>query len=246
MALSPQKKYLAFAEETAQFGLIHVCDVSKRDDKRNKKTIEKKRTFLSLDCSSTKYITLSFDPSEESRYLVALSGEPDWRIIYWNWSSPKPLATLPASGLSKFYHAVCQPSTEGTILLLGNSTIKTCKYTQGNELLKANNITQTKSLKDQSQYSQNYVNYCWLHDGNLILGTDRGELIYITTHNMEMKYVLPTSPFDEMVIECMIPFSKGFVIGGSNATIYIYEKHEVDKKHQYVRVERKVQVLIVF
>ena len=210
MTLSPQKKFLAFAEETSQFGLIHVCDVSKKDDKRSKKTIDKKRTFLSMDCSATKYVALSFDPSEESRYLVALSGEPDWMVVYWNWSSPKPLATLSVNGLNKFYHAVFQPNIEGqtTIIVLGNSTIKSCKYVQGNGTLKANNITQTKNLKDQSQYSQNYQHYCWLSDGNLILGTDRGELIYLTAHNMEMKYVLPTSPMDEMVIECMIPFSK--------------------------------------
>lgn len=59
---------------------------------------------------------------------------------------------------------------------------------------------------------------------------------------MEVKYVLPTSPFDEMTIECIIPFSKGFIVGGNKATIYVYEKHEVDKKHQYVRVDKKIQV----
>jgi len=240
MALSPSKKYLAFAEETTQCGLIHVVDVSKRDDKRSKKSLDKKKTFLSIDCSSTKYTHLSFDPSEESRYLVAMSGEPDYRIIYWNWSAPKPMATLATNGLSKISHAVCQPGTEGTILLLGNSTIKSCKYLQGNELLKATNITQTKNLKEQ--YSQNYTNYCWLYDGNLILATDKGELIYVTAHNMEMKYVLATSPMDEMTIECIIPFSKGFIVGGSNGSIYIYEKHEVEKKNQYVRIEKKVQV----
>ena len=240
MALSPQKKYLAFAEETAQFGLIHVCDVSKRDDKRSKKSIEKKRTFLSLDCASTKFTSLSFDYMEESRYLVAMSGEPDCRIIYWNWSSPKPMATLATNGFSKIYHAICQPGYEGSMLLLGNSTLKSCKYTSGNELLKATNITQTKNLKEQ--YSQNYTNYCWLYDGNLILATDKGELIYVIAHNMEMKYVLPTSPMEEITIECMIPYSKGFIVGGSNATIYVYEKHDVEKKNQYVRIDRKVQV----
>jgi len=242
MAISPEKKYLAFAEETADFGLIHVCELTKRDDKRSKRTLEKKKTFLSLDCSARKFISLSFDPSDEGKYLVALSGEPDWRIIYWNWHSPKPMATLAAHGINRFYHAICQPSTQGTILLLGNSTLKVCKYTQGNEVLKANNITQTKSLKDQAQYSSNYINYCWLNDGNLILATDKGELIYVVTHNMEVKYVLPTSPFDEMTIECIIPFSKGFIVGGNKATIYVYEKHEVDKKHQYVRVDKKIQV----
>jgi hypothetical protein len=242
MSLSPQKKFLAFAEETDKFGLIHVCDVSKREDKRNKKSIDKKRTFLSMDCTSKKYVAISFDPSEETRYLFAMSGEPDWMIIYWNWTSPKPLATFQLTGMSKVFHAVCPPNTDGTLLLLGNSVIKSCKYTSGNDTLKVNNITQSKSLKDQTQLSQNYVNYCWLTDGNLILGTDKGELIYLIAHNMEMKYILPTSPMDDMIIECMIPFSKGFIIGGNNATIYVYEKHEVEKKHQYVRIDKKIQV----
>jgi len=242
MTLSPMKKFLAFAEETETFGLIHVCDVSKRDDKRIKKVIDKKKTFLSLDCSSKKYITLSFDPSDENKYLVALSAEPDCKIIYWNWSSPKPLATISLNNITKFHLAVCQPNVEGTILLLGNAAIRTCKYTQGNDLLKATNITQTKSLKDQLQHSQNYVNYCWLNDGNLVLVTDRNELIYVITHNMEMKFLLPSPPLEEMTIECIIPFSKGFIIGGDKASIMIYERRENDKKNPYERSGKKIQV----
>lgn len=242
MTLSPMKKFLAFAEETETFGLIHVCDVSKRDDKRIKKVIDKKKTFLSLDCSSKKYITLSFDPSDENKYLVALSAEPDCKIIYWNWSSPKPLATISLNNINKFHLAVCQPNAEGTILLLGNAAIRTCKYTQGNDLLKATNITQTKSLKDQFQHSQNYINYCWLGDGNLVLVTDRNELIYVVTHNMEMKFLLPSPPLEEMTIECIIPFSKGFIIGGDKASIMIYERRENDKKNPYERSGKRIQV----
>jgi len=50
---------------------------------------------------------------------------------------------------------------------------------------------------------------------------------------------LTTSPFDKKSIEIIIPFSKGFIVGTNNCTIYIYERIEGDPKKPYIRSDKK-------
>tara|TARA_B110000503_G_C6794566_1_gene268606 strand:- start:218 stop:364 length:147 start_codon:yes stop_codon:yes gene_type:complete len=40
----------------------------------------------------------------------------------------------------------------------------------------------------------------------------------------------------------MIPFSKGFLVGASNGTIYIFEKkNDMDPKNPFIRSDKKYQ-----
>ena len=45
----------------------------------------------------------------------------------------------------------------------------------------------------------------------------------------DYKMLLPESPGEGFYIECAIPYSKGFIIGGESGQIMIYEKSEEPK-----------------
>jgi WD40 repeat protein len=51
---------------------------------------------------------------------------------------------------------------------------------------------------------------------------------------------LPHSPLDDFEIRCIVPHSKGFVIGGSNCTFWIYNKNEKDMRNPYVKEDRRI------
>jgi hypothetical protein len=53
-------------------------------------------------------------------------------------------------------------------------------------------------------------------------------------NNGDYKMVLSDSPFDGFYIETILAFQKGFMIGGDNGAIYIYEKGE-DPKNPYTK-----------
>ncbi len=72
----------------------------------------------------------------------------------------------------------------------------------------------------------------------VILGTDQGEILLINA-NLEYNSTLKDSPGEGYEIEVIVPTSKGFVTGGSNGTIYIFEKPENDKKQNLYSFQRE-------
>lgn len=51
----------------------------------------------------------------------------------------------------------------------------------------------------------------------------------------DYKMVLNESPVDGFYIECIVTYSKGFIIAGENGQIMIYEKSE-EPKNPYHRI----------
>lgn len=71
-------------------------------------------------------------------------------------------------------------------------------------------------------------------DGRLIICTDQGEIMLLEGTG-DYKMLLSESPGDGFFIECIITYSKGFIIGGDNGQIMIYEKSE-EPKNPYHRI----------
>jgi len=135
-----------------------------------------------------------------------------------------------------FYHP-----TDDYICVLGMGPSPIKIYVQ--KVDKSEVILQQKPdlVKDSiRQYTNNFLSYCLLPENHCIIGTEEGELVFMNAH-YELKTRLPSSPFDEFQIRCIVPHSKGFFIGGSNCTFYIYDKNDRDHKAPYTRIERKIQ-----
>ena len=126
------------------------------------------------------------------------------------------------------------------IFVLGQGNNPLRAYIMKND--KSEMILQHKAdvIKDMlKQYSNNFLSYCMLPENHMIIGTEEGELLYVNNH-YELKSRLPSSPFEDYQVRCIVAHSKGFIIGGSNCTFYIYDKNDRDHRQPYTRIERKI------
>ena len=198
----------------------------------------KKKTISSYESASTFYASLCFHPKEESKYLISLSGPPDWNLILWDWNKCQCLGIYKIGGQFNLYHCFYHPKEEDFICVIGQQTFKGYNFKSQKSYTPASLFSKGKEMKDQ-QHSPNYVSYCILKEDNMIVGTDQGELL-LFNNNCEFKQVLNTSPFDGLSIDSIIPLNRGFLVAGGHCTVFQYDKHE-DLKNPYVRIDRKIQ-----
>ena len=67
----------------------------------------------------------------------------------------------------------------------------------------------------------------------IILCTENGEIMLLENSGEFISFI-SHSPMNGFKIQCIIPYSKGFLIGGESGEILIYEKSE-DVRHPYVK-----------
>lgn len=94
-------------------------------------------------------------------------------------------------------------------------------------------------------WSQHYTAHAWVtwinNEVRLVVCTDQGEIIVLDA-NGEYKSLLASSPGDGFWIECIFPFSKGFLIGGDNGIIFIFNRNPEDSKLLFKREPHALRV----
>ena len=161
-------------------------------------------------------------------------------MIIWDWTKQKIISSTKLLNPNRVYSCFCHPKEDDLVGIIGNSIFKMYKVLPDDSLKLKDPLMNKKDVKELG-HSQNYLSYCLLRDENLIIGTDQGELL-LFNNNWEYKSVLNSSPYDGFPIEVMLPYSRGFLVAGVNATIYQYEKHEGDLKIPYIKLDKKIQV----
>ena len=116
------------------------------------------------------------------------------------------------------------------VLVTGNNTYKFYRVQENNSL----KATHTQIVKKEAHISNNYTCHSWLPDGRLIVCTDQGEIMLLEQGG-DYKMLLAESPGEGFFIECIVTYSKGFIIAGENGQIMIYEKSE-EPKNPYHRI----------
>lgn len=94
-------------------------------------------------------------------------------------------------------------------------------------------------------WSQHYTTHAWVNwinnEVRLVVCTDQGEVIVLDA-NGEYKSLLASSPGDGFWIECIVPFSKGFLIGGDNGIMHIFNRNPEDSKLLFKREPHALRV----
>lgn len=72
--------------------------------------------------------------------------------------------------------------------------------------------------------------------GRLIVCTEQGEIMLLETSGEYMAFV-HESPVGDFKIECIVPFSRGFLIALDNGLVYAYERTE-DPKNPYRKINQ--------
>ncbi|CAD8184061.1 unnamed protein product [Paramecium octaurelia] len=236
LTISLSRRYIAWSEES-DAGIIVILDLNTR----------KTKILSTTDCKSRYYVSLDFSRTEESKYLVALSAPPEQMLIHWAWDKSKCLGStiINAKGDSiKFHQVFYHPKEDDFVCVMGNGAIKPYKLIPDNPPKPKDSPFQKKK---EETHSTNFLSYCILSDSKtMVVGTDRGEVLYFN-ENCEFKLVLSPlqnsnqQSIEGFPIECIVKYSNGFIVGGSDCMIYIYRKHEGDLKNPYVRIDKRIQ-----
>ncbi|KAM9326708.1 cilia- and flagella-associated protein 57 [Gastrophryne carolinensis] len=248
LAISPNRRYLAVSEKGPEKATITICDLASMPFK-------KRKVLSAADIFSHELISIAFSP--DSKYLVALTGAPDWQIIFWMWEKQKVMATVRADSQNNpVYQVSFSPYDNTQICVTGQGIFKIFRYVEGN--LKQTNF--------QKVDSQNFLCHAWLTEDRIICGTDTGRLCLWESgdlrweQNIVGRGIQQHHQFDRrsastedgrshsasdstgsspVRINTILAYSKGFLCSGGPGRVCMFEK--VEERELYKR-GRNIQI----
>jgi WD40 repeat protein len=223
LAVNSTKRYLAVAEKCYEGAIVTVFDL----------VTTKKRKTLSVstlqDCDCPEFVCVAF--SSDNKFLLTQcgsspSGKHSWTLVYWMWDKARPMAALKVSNAQDAPIRECSfnPSDSGIVCVLGDGVFKFLHLKEGG--LKPPALAPTNPPKLQS-----FLCHTWLSDERMMMCCENGELMLVDSSG-EFQAILPGSPGEPRSATCILSFSKGFITGGDDGYIRIYEKSD-DPKELY-------------
>lgn len=206
LALSPLRRYLAVAEK-GDPATVRIFDTQNQ---------RKKKDLISEDVAVREYVAISFAPGQENKFLITLSGAPDWSLIYWQWERPRALFIIPVSS----GNPVAQLSFNSNdhnhgIVALGLDLFRWYKLTDGRLKVQCSDVHR----KDPS-VSSNYLSHCWLSDNRLVVGNEQGQLMLL---DQNCEYKTHTQLDKPGAVRCLVTSLAGFFAGSDSGNVFRYE-----------------------
>lgn len=225
--------------ETGEKPLVHIYD---------SKTYKKKRVItVPTDkgeiCNSTKFAAITF--TYDSKYLIAVSGEPDWLLYYFKCDKGKLESTARANnanGTGSVLAIACSPVDINQLILVGDSLLRMMQC----------NDHQWKQFGYSKSEQLVFTSAIWLTQDRILTGTKNGKLLFLesgelkavfnandlTVMNLKIKedaqQVSQTSLTDmgsvnpeegqSYAIKYLKIFSRGFAFAYLHGTVHLFEK----------------------
>jgi len=226
LALSPSRRHVAICEKAIVGSAVcTIFDVN---------TGKKRKTLTLPDGDATEFVCVAF--SSENKFLITQGGPPDWTLVYWAWDKARNHYTVRTSSSPSATINECSfnPQDSYLICVVGNGVFKFFRLQEG----------QFKSIPNQlnklrESQNQNYTCHAWLHDDRLVVCCEDGNIL-LFDNGGEFKMTLQSSPNESLW--CVVPFPKGFICGGDDAWVRVYEKiedpKEMFRKTKEVKIEQ--------
>lgn len=122
------------------------------------------------------------------------------------------------------YQASFNPSDPNIVVVVGKGFFKFYKLTD-NQLKHTGQQVKNK----EENISNDYTVHTWIEKENKIVLCNAQGDIQIYDSNGEYKCTVLTSPQRQLLISCVLPCSKGFIISESNTMISVYFRAEKNK-----------------
>ncbi|XP_050451189.1 cilia- and flagella-associated protein 57 [Cataglyphis hispanica] len=252
ICVSANKKYVAVSE-VGDKPTISVYDLQSL----------KRRKLLGIPFDTpgvTRFTSIGF--TFDSKNLVAITGEPDLTLLFYNWEKGKveSMSKLanPQNPLAIPEILACNPTDSSVVAVGGPYNFKFLIVSE--TIWRAYGFTKGDSLLVSSM--------TWLDSDRMLVGTEEGRVLYMEngdlkniywisdTMSMNLKireeYVMPVvaslpvtldNDQEELVtweqnVRCLIGFPRGFAYAHGPGTIILFEK---EGKHKYTK--RNIYVL---
>ncbi|XP_046661792.1 cilia- and flagella-associated protein 57 [Homalodisca vitripennis] len=234
--VSPNKKIIAIAEEGDK-PCISLYDV---------KSMKRKKILgLPYESTAKEFVSIAF--TFDNRYLVAIVGEPDWMMLYYNWEKGKvesqTRANNPPANPGPVYQVATNPTDSAIVAIVGPGLFRLMSV--------SDTVWRQYGFQKADKLPIRCV--CWMTADRVLAGTDDNRLIVIEYGDLRGRYrASDISEFDLQIPEdqpgssysastlqidrdkevtCVIAFSNGFAYTIDNY-IVVFEK---ETKYRYKR-----------
>mmetsp|Transcript_13687 Transcript_13687/g.36226 ORF Transcript_13687/g.36226 Transcript_13687/m.36226 type:complete len:1228 (-) Transcript_13687:39-3722(-) len=217
LAANSTKRYLAVAEKCSTGAIVTIFDLV---------TTKKRKTLQFSECDAPEFVCVAF--SYDSKYLLTQtgpspSGKHDWTLIYWMWDKARPMASIKVSNAQHSPIRECSfsPTDSSIACVIGDGIFKFLQMKDSEGGL--------KQLPAGPDTVPSLLCHSWLSDNKLLVACESGDL-WLFDDAGEFQTVLDCSPGEPRSATCAIAFSKGFVTGGDDGMIRVFEKSEDPKE----------------
>ncbi|KAJ8923117.1 hypothetical protein NQ315_001670 [Exocentrus adspersus] len=257
--VSPNKKTIAVVENTDKLPMVTLwCPVQ----------FKKKKTLTlpsEKDIIAHRFVTVDF--TFDSKYLVCVTGEPDWTMYCFKCDKGRLESFARAinlNGTGTVRQVACNPQDVNQLVLCGDSVLR---------CLGCQDYTWRQFGYNKFDNTV-YTSCCWLSQDRLIVGSDRGKIMVLETGELkavfnamdlpiinmkqedEMEETSQTSLHSAHSIEIiegdtqnyeirgLVNFGRGFAFGFMNGKVHLYEKetpNKYKKRGVYVVPDRTIK-----
>ncbi|KAL0105366.1 hypothetical protein PUN28_016788 [Cardiocondyla obscurior] len=252
ICVSLNKKYVALSE-IADKPTISIYDIN---------TL-KRRKLLGIPFEApgvTKFTCLDF--TFDSKYIVAITGEPDQTMLFYNWEKGKVESIYKLSNLQNPLAIAkvlaCNPTDTTVVAVGGPYTFKF--LTVSETVWRPYGFSKAENLLVCSM--------AWLDGDRLLVGTKDGRVLYLENGDLKNmyrifdtvsmnfrireEYVMPNAASSQITldagdeawqqdVDCLIAFPRGFAYAHGAGTVVLFEKegkHKYTKRNVYVIPQR--------
>ncbi|XP_068626911.1 cilia- and flagella-associated protein 57 isoform X2 [Battus philenor] len=262
IVLAPNRRWLALNEiaEEGQKPIITIYDL----------TTYKRRKILTVpfeNSTAREFACIQF--SFDSKYLVAITGEPDWYLYYYNWDKGKVESHAKAqnpSGQGIVESVQCNPADATLVVISGPYTFRIMNVSETVwrqwGWCKAENINITSCM--------------WLNPDRILFGTDNGIIMMVENGELRQNCVFRAFDVMEMSLKkveteteesdkasttskqdttsdqaisdgdthpvtCFVNFLKGFAFSCGPGYVHMFEKETIHhyRKRNVFRISKR-------
>ncbi|XP_021188779.3 cilia- and flagella-associated protein 57 isoform X1 [Helicoverpa armigera] len=252
LVLAPNRRWLALNEiaEEGQKPIITIYDL----------TTYKRRKILTVPfehSQAREFACVQF--THDSKYLVAITGEPDWYLYYYNWDKGKVESHAKAqnpSGQGIVRNVSCNPTDATLVVITGPYTFRIM------------NVSETVWRQWGWCKAENTIitSCMWLTPDRIMFGTDNGMIMMVENGELRQNCIFKAAEVTEMSLKkveaeqeqdttdrastssrqdsasedkgdeesypvtSFVNFAKGFVFGCGPGYVHMFEKESL---HQW-------------
>ncbi|KNE58616.1 hypothetical protein AMAG_18279 [Allomyces macrogynus ATCC 38327] len=209
-ALAASTRLIAVAEKGERKAAVTIFDAH---------SLKKKKVLRDDDLIAREIVSVAI--SNDNKFLVTQSAEPEWMLQLWNWEKGKVYASIKLNYAAnvKVNQISFNPFEKNVpqIAVVGQNVFRIYRFTEGT----------LKPMTFQKTDYRNNMNHAWLSSERIAVSTDESKLLIY--ENAELKLEIPSGlsidvpirPHHTTVIRAA---QNGFVCGSNNGIVQVWER----------------------